>query len=45
MAALGLGVDARMVARAGVRVSLSVVASLSGLTLLAITLIRFLRIA
>ena len=45
MAALGLGVDARSVARAGPRVVLAVVASLAALTAVSLGLIRLLDLA
>ncbi|MBE7246230.1 MAG: putative sulfate exporter family transporter, partial [Actinomycetospora chiangmaiensis] len=45
MAALGLGVDVRSVAKAGPRVTLAVVASLAALTAVSLGLIRMLGIA
>ena len=45
MAALGLGVDVRSVAKAGPRVTLAVVASLAALTAVSLGLIRLLGIA
>lgn len=45
MAALGLGVDARSVARAGPRLVLAVVASLAALTTVSLGLIRLLALA
>jgi len=45
MAALGLGVDVRSVAKAGPRVTLAVVASLVALTVISLGLIRILGIA
>jgi uncharacterized membrane protein YadS len=44
MAALGLGVDARAVARAGARVALVVVGSLVGLGVVSLALIRLLGV-
>jgi uncharacterized membrane protein YadS len=44
MAALGLGVDVRVLARVGGRVTLAVIASLAVLIVLSLTLIRVLGI-
>ena len=44
MAALGLGVDVRAVARAGSRVSLTVVVSLAALVLMSVAMIALLGI-
>jgi uncharacterized membrane protein YadS len=45
MAALGLGVDVRMVAKAGPRVTLAVVLSIVALALISLVVIRVLGIA
>jgi len=45
MAALGLGVDVRVVARAGARVVLAVTASLAALATISLGLIRVLGLA
>jgi uncharacterized membrane protein YadS len=45
MAALGLGVDVRMVAKAGGRVTAAVVVSLLGLGAISLTLLTVLHIA
>lgn len=45
MAALGLGVDVRMVAKAGPRVILAVVLSIVALALISLVLIRLLGMA
>jgi len=45
MAALGLGVDVRSVAGAGIRVTSAVVLSLAGLTCISLALIHFLHLA
>ena len=45
MAALGLGVDVRVVARAGGRVTAAVTCSLVMLAVISVTLIRFLGVA
>lgn len=45
MAALGLGVDVRSVAGAGIRVTATVVLSLAGLTFISVALIDFLHLA